>query len=90
MLNNELFEGNETEVMEGDVEMTEKVSIVTKVKSGIKKYGKPVAIGAAVLGATVLAYKLGNKTDRKVIDITDNTELIESGDSYDSIEESEE
>ena len=43
------------------VEEEQKVSFFTKVKTGAKKHGKKIAVGAAMITAGVLGYKLGNR-----------------------------
>ena len=44
------------------VEEDQKVSFLSKVKTGAKKHGKKIAVGAAMITAGVLGYKLGQNS----------------------------
>ena len=44
------------------VEEDQKVSFLSKVKTGAKKHGKKIAVGAAMITAGVLGYKLGRNS----------------------------
>ena len=55
------------------VEEEQKASFFTKIKTGAKKHGKKIAVGAAMITAGVLGYKLGQNS-------TNNSEDLTSGD----------
>ena len=70
------------------VEEEQKESFFTKIKTGAKKHGKKIAVGAAMITAGVLGYKLGQNStnDSKDYYIEDST----SGDVFISDENSAE
>lgn len=52
----------ETEIMEE----TEKKGILSKIGGFIKKHGKKIVAGAAIVGGAMVAYKLGKKSNDEV------------------------
>ena len=59
IINNEVIENvNEEEVMETET----KQKFGTKFVAGVKKHGKKVVAGAAVIGVGLLGYVLGQKS----------------------------
>lgn len=61
--NNEATVNNNAEVPA--VEETTKEGIGTKLLNGVKKHGKKVAKGAAIVGIGILGYALGTKAGNK-------------------------
>lgn len=65
-----------------------KEGLLTKIKTGFKKHGKKVAVGAALGMAGVIGYMLGSKSDDdyEYIDSYDPESLEEESDSNETTE----
>lgn len=70
-------EENKTEVVY-EVEESKGKKFISKVKAGIKKNGKKVACGAAIIAGVLVGYTIGTK--RTCLDVVDD---IDHEDDYD-------
>lgn len=78
-------EENKTEVVY-EVEETKGKKFISKVKAGIKKNGKKVACGAAIIAGILVGYTVGTK--RTCLDVADDVDPEDDYDLPELIEDS--